>query len=345
MGWWVLVWTGLKNFLFLSPLATGRVQNYCSADFFFFYNLQMLKNWNCSANCIVCLSNSAMGTRQQLLHTATSTVLSPLSLTLQLYSAHMIIKHHTPSDPQLKRFWKLWNVIWNLLGVCSFGFDAPSVWNSLPASLQNLHILSKFKTCQSAKSPHSVQVQNLPVCKISPFCPSSKPASLQNLPTLSEFKTCQSAKSPHSARVQNLPVCKISPFCPSSKPASLQNLSTLPESKTCQSAKSPYSVQVQNLPVCKISLFCFSSKPASLQNLPTLSKFKTCQSAKSPHSEFKTCQSAKSPHSEFKTCQSAKSPHCVRVQNLPVCKISPLCPSWKPSSRPPSLDRPFHNET
>ena len=146
--------TCLKNVLFLSPLATGRAQNYCSAELFF-YNLQMLKNLNCSANSIVCLSNSAMGTRQQLLHAVTSTVLSSLSLTFQLHSAHMIIKHHIPSDPKskLRKILKTLKCNLKSFGERFFSFVAPSVWNSLPASLQNLPTLPEFKTCQS---PHSV---------------------------------------------------------------------------------------------------------------------------------------------------------------------------------------------
>ena len=48
------------------------------------------------------------------------------------HSAH--IKHHTPSDPQGKSFWKSLNALWNL-SVSIFSFIAPPVWTSRLSSL------------------------------------------------------------------------------------------------------------------------------------------------------------------------------------------------------------------
>ena len=67
-----------------------------------------------------------------------------IPLTFQLRSART--KLHTPSDRQATSFSKFRNVIWNLFGQHSFSFIAPSVWNSLPASLWNISTVSGFKT-------------------------------------------------------------------------------------------------------------------------------------------------------------------------------------------------------
>ena len=71
----------------------------------------------------------------------------PSDLSASLHSAQNIyIKHHKPSNPQVRSFWKSQSAIWNLLlHEHSFSFIAPSVWNLLPASLRNLPTLSDFK--------------------------------------------------------------------------------------------------------------------------------------------------------------------------------------------------------
>ena len=64
-------------------------------------------------------------------------------LTFWLCCAH--IRHHTPSDPLVGRFWKFLNAIWGLLA-SAFSVLSP--------------ICLEFTSCQSVESPHFVWVQS-----------------------------------------------------------------------------------------------------------------------------------------------------------------------------------------